>query len=106
LQSQRALQVPVAVDFNRMPIQDGVHFSERAVVIIGNAPHALVDDLVMVPLIHGASLPLPFRFANADAAVEIVHHAAKMTEQLRFLGVNQCDEPFVIGAAAASPTGR
>jgi hypothetical protein len=57
-------------------------------------------------LVHGANLPLSFRFANADAAVEIMHHAAKMTEQLRFLGVNHRDELIVISAAAASPACR
>jgi hypothetical protein len=104
-QSQRALQVLVAVDLDGMMIQNGVHLIDRDSEIIGNAPHALVDDLVMVLLIHGASLPFPFRFANADAAVEIVHHAAKMTKQLRFLGVNHRDELLVIRAAAASPAG-
>jgi hypothetical protein len=57
-------------------------------------------------LVHGANLPLSFRFANAEAAVEIMHHAAKMTEQLRFLGVNHRDELIVISAAAASPACR
>jgi hypothetical protein len=57
-------------------------------------------------LVHGANLPLSFRFANAEAAVEIMHHAAKMTEQLRFLGVNHRDELIVISAAAAAPARR
>src|SRR5262249_50970527 len=52
-QRQRALQVLVAVDLDGMMIQDRVHFSDRAAVIIGNAPHALVDDQVLALLIHG-----------------------------------------------------
>ena len=89
-----------------MPIQDGVHFIDRAAVVIGNAPLGPVDDQVVALLVHGANLPLSFRFANADATVEIMHHAAKVTEQLRFLGVNHRDELVVISAAAASPACR
>src|SRR5215471_5435296 len=46
-------RLPVAVDLDGMMIQDRVHFSDRAAVIIGNAPHALVDDQVLALLIHG-----------------------------------------------------
>jgi len=57
-------------------------------------------------LIHGANLPLSFRFANAHAAVEIMHHAAKMTDQLRFLDINRRNKLLVIRTAAALPTRR
>jgi len=52
------------------------------------------------------SLPPPSRPANADAAVEVVDHSAKMTDQLCLLSENQRDELVVISAAAASPTRR
>src|SRR5215831_14647348 len=35
-----------------------------------------------------------------------MHHAAKMTEQLRFLGVNHRDQLVVIRTAAAAPARR
>jgi hypothetical protein len=79
-----------------------VHFINRAAVIIGDGALALVQDQVVVLLVHGTNLPFPFPFANADAAVEIVHHAAKMTDQLGFLGLNHRDELVVVSAAAAS----
>jgi hypothetical protein len=81
-----------------------MHLVDRAVVIFGNAPLGLVDNQVAVLLVHGTSLPFPFRFANADTAVEIVDNAAKMTDQLRFFRVNHRDELLVIRSATASPT--
>jgi hypothetical protein len=60
-----------------MPIEDRVHFGDRTAMFLGNAPHALVDDLVAV---HGASLPFPFRLANPDAAFEIVRYWAEAGE--------------------------
>ena len=89
-----------------MPIQDGVHFIDRAAVVIGNAPLGPVDDQVVALLVHGANLPLSFRFANADAAFEIMHNDAQLTDQLRFLGENHPDQPLVIRTAAAAPGWR
>jgi hypothetical protein len=43
-----------------MMIKNGVHLIDRDSEIISNAPHALVDDLVMVLLIHGAIYHFPF----------------------------------------------
>src|SRR5215467_9030072 len=83
-----------------------MHLVDRAAIIIGNGALGLVQDQVAVLLVHGANLPLSFRFANAEAAVEIMHHAAKMTEQLRFLGVNHRDQLLVIRTTAASPARR
>jgi hypothetical protein len=50
-----------------------------------------------------ANLPLAFRFANANTALEIVNNTAQMTDQLRFLGVYHRDQLLVIRTAAASP---
>src|SRR5215831_14121021 len=52
------------------------------------------------------NLPLAFRFANANAAFEIVNNAAQMTDQLRLLGANLGDKLVVIRTAAAAPARR
>src|SRR5262249_10247972 len=89
-----------------MPIQDCVHLFDRAAVIIADAPLGLVNDQIPMLLVHGANLPLSFRFATAQAAVEIIRNAVKMTEHLPSLGVNHRAELMVISAAPASPACR
>jgi hypothetical protein len=58
-------------------------------VIPGNAPHAFLDDLVVI---HDTSLPSILGLANTDAALEVVDDRAQVVDQADFLGVDSLDD--------------
>jgi hypothetical protein len=75
-----------------------MHAVDAAVVCPSNGVNAPVGELVVI---HWASLPLPFRLANADPAFEIVRHRLQMLKQRLLLGVDHGDQLLVIGPTAA-----
>jgi hypothetical protein len=103
LERHDELQILVAVRVEWMVVERAVHLSDRAAVLVGNAPQALVQDQIPTFLVHRASLPLPPLFANADAPLEVVRHGLQMAEQFRFLVEDRRDQPLMESTAAAAP---
>jgi hypothetical protein len=88
-----------------MPIEGRIHLIDRAAMILGDAPDALLNDLVIV-IVHGTTLPLMPRLANANPALQVADNTAEMLEQLRLLVVDSRNELVVVGPAAAAPDAR
>jgi hypothetical protein len=63
-------------------------------VLVGNAAHALLRNQITALLVHGASLPLSSRFANADASVEVARDAVQMLDQLSLLRSDARGDPM------------
>jgi hypothetical protein len=83
-----------------MVIENGIHFRNRATMLVGDPPDTLVEYQILALLIHGANLPLSACLAYSDAPKKIMCNRLQKTEQLRFLVEDRDHELVMAGLDA------
>ncbi|MBV9531931.1 MAG: hypothetical protein JO283_12895, partial [Bradyrhizobium sp.] len=69
--------------------------------VTGSLLWKTAENIRGLVVIHGDTLPLPLRPANADSPAKVVHDRAQVLDQRLLLGQDQSDQALVIGLAAA-----